>query len=225
MIDATKIPVSLITFSVSCLLLASEVQAKSENERIQSYAGPQAVSPEDVIHVTVELADIHGNSLHNKTVYLSYIADGLPQKLEGIVQNGLVSFDVIAQKTAGRMDFFAEAEGLTSNAAPVIIKAAEPVGFSLSARPSRASDRVEITSETIVDAFDNPIADQNLVSLSWLDSGGVMGTEKTQLTNSRINLSRSCPVKFTAPLRLRAVLKNTEVLSSDMSTLCAAGKV
>ena len=217
-------PASMMAFIVSSLLLAPEAIAGPKNDRLQIYAGPQSVSPRDDIHVTVELADLHGNSVNNQNVNLSYTADGIPTMLEGNVQNGLVSFDVIAQQTAGKMDFIARAEGLVSNAAPVIIVAAEPAVFGLSAKPSRIPGRVDIMSEKIVDTFGNLITDQNLVALSWVDSGGITGFENTQLLNSRIILNRSCPENFIAPLRLRAVVKNTEVKSKDLSSLCADGE-
>lgn len=225
MTDALKTSVSIFAFAVSSLLLVSEAWAKAETDQLKIYAGPQSVSPEDVIHVTVELVDIHGNSVDKKRVNLSYIADGVSKTLEGIVQNGLVSFDVAAQNSVGRMDFSAQAEGLISSTVPVRVVAAEPIVFKLSAKPSRAFGLVEFTSEIIVDAFGNPISDQNLVALSWVDSSGVKGTENTQLSDSRIFLDRSCPAKFIAPLRVRAVLKNTEVLSADLSSLCVDNEV
>jgi len=61
-------------------------------------------------------------------------------------------------------------------------------------------------------------------SLSWIDSSGVKRSEAAQLSNSSMSYMSICPQVYIAPLKVRAVLKNVEVFSSDLSALCELGK-
>jgi len=199
-------------------------QAQTPSYSLQVYAGPQTTTPGQNISVTVELTDDHGKSVQDETVHLTYIYDGVSTSRPGKVSNGLVSFDVQAQRIAGRMIFKARAGDLVSNYAPVLILAAEPTAFELKVALSRNTDFVELTTATITDVFGNPVSDQTLVALDWIDRTGVKRSEAVQLSNGRINYSIMCPVTYDAPLKIRAVLKNVEVFSSDLSTLCAVRK-
>jgi len=199
-------------------------QAQTPSYSLQVYAGPQTTTPGQNISVTIEMTEVDGKSSHDKTVQLTYISDGVSTSLYGKVSNGLVSFDVQAQRIAGRMTFKARAGDLVSNHAPVLILAAEPTVFELKVDLSRNTDFVELTTATITDVFGNPVSDQTLVALDWIDRTGVKRSEAVQLSNGRMNYSIMCPVAYDAPLKIRAVLKNVEVFSSDLSTLCAVRK-
>lgn len=224
MITRKKALASLISWGTCIGLSVATVQAQTHPHELHTYAGPQTVSPGQVISVTIELTDIQGNSLDNQTVKLMYLVDGNSEVVTGKVEKGLVSFDVKAQNRTGMMSFSAHYAGTSSSIAPVMVVAGRPAGFSLQVKPTENSQTVEIISETITDEFENPVSDQNLVSLDWIDKRGVRRSEFLQLTNGRINRDINCPVKFRAPLQIRAVLKNSEFLSSDLSALCAEAK-
>ena len=200
------------------------VQAQTPPHELYIYAGPQTVSPGQLVNVTIELTDFQGNSLNSQPVQLLYRADGVAKSLTGKVENGLVSFDVKAQNRTGMMNFSAQYAGTSSSIAPVMVVAGRPVGFSLQVKPTLSPKTVEILSEIITDEVENPVSDQNLISLDWIDSRGVRRSEFLQLTNGRINSNISCPVNYRAPLHIRAVLKNSKFLSSDLSGLCAEAK-
>lgn len=216
----TKPVLSLISIIMGIGFSAVTAQAEPVTDRLQVYAGPQTVSPRQTISVTVEMTDSHGKSLDDETVQLTYHSDGIPMSLQGEISNGLVSFDVQAQTIAGRMAFRARWGDLLSNNAPVLIVAAQPRAFNLKVEPSSNANSVEFTTETIRDIFGNPISDQTLVALSWIDGSGIKRLESAQLSNARITQVSLCPRSYIAPLRVRAVLKNTEVFSSELSHLC-----
>lgn len=219
-----KATVSLLSLIMSVGFSAVATHAQTSPDRLQIYAGPQSVSPGQNISVTIEFTDAHGKSVHDKTVYLTYIHDGVSISRPGKVSNGLVSFDVQAQRIAGIMTFKARVGDLVSNHAPVLVLAAQPSAFELKVDLSRNTDFVELTTETITDAFGNPVSDQTTVTLDWIDPTGVKRSEVVQLSNGRMNYASRCPLAYNAPLKIRAVLKNVEVFSSDLSILCAASK-
>jgi len=196
--NRTKATVSLLSLIMSVGFSVATAQAQPTANRLQVYAGPQTALPQDNISVTIEMTDGHGNSVQGETIQLIYISDGVPMTVSGKVSNGLVSFDVKAQRRAG--------------------------AFKLKVRPARNANFVELTTETLSDAFGNPISDQTLVSLSWIDSSGVKRSEAAQLSNGSMSYMSVCPRAYVAPLKIRAVLKNVEVFSSDLSVLCATGK-
>lgn len=219
MINRTKTIVSFLSLIIS--IGFSTAQAQASDERLQVYAGPQTALPGDTIAVTIEMSDGHGNSVQGETVQLIYISDGVPMSVSETISNGLVSFDVQAQRKAGVMTLQAFSGDLQSNNAQVLIVADQPMTFNLNVKPYRNANLVELSTETVSDAFGNPISDQTLVALSWIDSTGVKGTEAAQFSNGRINYKSICPSTYDAPLKIRAVLKNVEVFSSDLSEICA----
>jgi len=172
------------------------------------------------VNVTIELTDFQGNSSNNQPVQLTYFEDGISKTATGHVENGLVSFDVRAQKGTGMMNFSALYAGNLSNVAPVMVVAGRPAGFSLKVKPSQTPQKVKIISEIITDRFENPVSDQNIMSLDWIDQRGLRRSEFLQPTNGQIIANINCPVKFLAPLQIRAVLKNSKFLSPDLSALC-----
>lgn len=222
MTNRMKATVSLLFLILGFGTSAASFEPKTVADKLQVYAGPQTALPGENISVTIEMTDSHGKSAQGETIELTYISDGEPVSLSGNVQNGLVSFDVEAQSSAGGMVFQALSGDLESNNATVQIVAAQPKLFKLNVKSSRNSNFVELTTETLTDAFGNPISDQNLVELTWIDDSGTKRSEAAQLSNSRIAYTSICPSAYEAPLKIRAVLKNTEVFSSDLSNLCGA---
>ena len=224
MMNRSKATVSLLSLIMSASFFVAATQAQAPSDRLQVYAGPQTALPGDNINVTIEMTDSHGNSEQGETIQLTYISDGVPMRVSGKVSNGLVSFDVKAQRKAGGMTFQALSGDLVSNNAPVLIVAAQPNTFKLKVRPSRNANFVEIRTETLSDTFGNLISDQNLMNLSWIDSSGVKRSEAVQLSNGSLSYVSICPRAYVAPLKIRAVLKNVEVFSSDLSVLCPTEK-
>lgn len=211
---------SLIS-GITCVgFLGETAQAQMPSYELHTYAGPQTVSPGQALSVTIELTDFQGNSSNNQPVQLTYLADGISKTMTGHVENGLVSFTVRAQNRTGTMNFSARYAGNLSNVAPVMVVAGRPAGWSLTVKSSQNPQTVEVMSEIITDEFENPVSDQNLMSLDWIDHRGVRRSEFLQPTNGRIIANISCPVKFLAPLQIRAVLKNSKFLSPDLSALC-----
>lgn len=219
-----KATVSFLSLVMSIGFSAATVQAQTAAGKLQVYAGPQTTIPGENISVTIEMTDGHGKSVQDETTQLTYFSDGVPMSLSGKVSNGLVSFDVEAQRRAGGMTFKAISGELKSNNARVLIVATQPATFKLKVKPSRNANLVELTTQVISDAFGNPISDQSLVALSWVDNTGVKRSETAQLSNGRITYISICPSEYVAPLKIRAVLKNVEVFSSDLSDLCAMRK-
>jgi len=224
MTNRTKATVSLLSLIMSVWFSVATAQAQPAANSLQVYAGPQTALPQGNINVTIEMTDGHGNSVQGETIQLTYISDGVPMTVSGKVSNGLVSFDVKAQRRAGGMIFKALSSDLVSNNASVLIVAAQPNTFKLKVRPAKNANFVQLTTETLSDVFGNPISDQTLVSLSWIDSSGVKRSETAQLSNGSMSYMSICPRAYVAPLKIRAVLKNVEVFSSDLSVLCATGK-
>ena len=222
--NRTKATVSYLSFIMSVGFTTASAQGNTAADRLQVYAGPQTALPGGNISVTIELTDSHGKSAQGDTIQLTYISDGVPMTVSGKVSNGLVSFDVKAQHRAGDMTFQALSGDLMSNNAPVLIVASQPNTFKLKVKPARNANFVKLTTGIIGDAFGNPISDQTLISLSWIDSSGVKRSEASQLSNGSMSYVSICPRAYVAPLKIRAVLKNVEVFSSDLSVLCATGK-
>lgn len=210
----------LLSFIVSVGVFPAPAQAQVSVESVQTYAGPQTVTPGQIIHVTVETTQRGGNNSQNKTVELTYVVGGTETTLTGITKEGLVSFDVNAQSQSGMMDFVAQVDGVVSKGASVIVSAGQPAIFTLMTKRSRHSQSIDISSDVIVDAFGNAVTDLTLVSLDWVDQQGVKSSENIQLSNGRIIFVSRCPARFTAPLKIRAILKNRDVMSSDVSELC-----
>lgn len=216
----TKFSLSLLSLIMGGSFSVTPVQAQAPSDILQVYAGPQTVTPGQNISVTIEMTDVHGKSSHDETVQLTYVSDRVPISLYGKISRGLVSFDVPAQRRAGRMTFNAFAGDVMSNQAQVMVVAGEPITFALNVQPSRNANLIDLTSDVIRDAFDNPISDQTLIALDWFDRSGVQQSEFTQLSNGRLAYESTCPDAYVAPLRVRAVLKNIEVFSTELSKFC-----
>lgn len=220
-------PKKLICSVIATGLLANLIPLKAHADTASSltvYAGPQSVSPREVIHVTVEYADESGSSMNDKTVELSYISDGILKTVSGIPKLGLISFDVPAQDMTGLMIFSAKAADVTSNEALVTVVAGPPLPFKITAQPNQEPETLKLTSDMITDSHGNPIADLSLVSMEWIDFNGLKARQTVQLLNGRIALTANCPTNFTSPLRVRAAVNAIESVSKDVSADCLAGQ-
>jgi len=89
------------------LLPSTFVGADTLAKAVTVYAGPQSVSPGELIYVSVEAAHANGESVSEAQISLSYKVDGVVTSLSGWLENGLVSFEVPAQTQAGHMTFTA----------------------------------------------------------------------------------------------------------------------
>jgi len=79
-------------------------------------------------------------------------------------ENGLISFDVKAQKTTGVMSFTAQADGAKSNPALVKVHAAAPQSYTVKVRQSQDLGHVDLRSDLITDGFRNPISTLSFVT-------------------------------------------------------------
>lgn len=178
------------------------------------YAGPQSISPREIIYVTVQ------STVQETAIELSYNSDDGYEIQTGTTQQGLVSFEVPAQLNAGEMRFIAKAQESVSSTALVSVFAGPPQNFTLAIKPGTQTGAVDISSSVIRDAFNNPISDLALVSLDWIDEKGLMASQSAQLTQGKIILSGICPDEFDGALILRAAVNSAEYRSSDISTFC-----
>jgi len=188
------------------------------------YAGPQSVSPREVIHVTVEVTDKSGSSINDKAVELSYISDGILKTVSGTPELGLISFGVRAQDMTGLMAFSAKAADVTSNEALVTVVAGPPLPFKITAQPNQEPETLKLTSDVITDSHGNPISDLSLVSMEWIDFNGLKARQTVQLLNGRIAFTAKCPTTFTSPLNIRAIVDAIESVSKDVTSDCLAGR-
>lgn len=188
------------------------------------YAGPQSVSPREVIHVTVEVTDKSGSSMNDKAVELSYISDGILKTVSGTPELGLISFGVRAQDMTGLMAFSAKAADVTSNEALVTVVAGPPLHFKITAQTNQEPETLKLTSDVITDSHGNPISDLSLVSMEWIDFNGLKARQTVQLLNGRIAFTAKCPTTFTSPLKVRAIVDTIESVSKDVTSDCLAGR-
>ena len=186
------------------------------------YAGPQSISPEKTIFVSVEMTGEAGQNLSGETVELSFISDGRSRAVTGETVNGIAAFEVPAQRRAGLMNFSASASEAQQATAHVLVTSSAPQVFTLSAKPSDKPGYVSLRSSVISDRYGNAISDMALISLNWIDSAGLRGKHTTQPVMGRINLSAPCPKTFTGALKLQASLQTLSVSTPDISTLCMA---
>jgi len=178
------------------------------------YAGPQSITPREMIHVTVQ------SNVLETAIELSYnIGDGAETQT-GITEQGLISFAVPAQDSVGQMRFTAHAGEVVSNMALVSVLAGSPQNFTLSVKQGMRAGTVEISSGIITDQFGNSISDLTLASLDWIDERGLNASHNVQLTQGRIILGMKCPGEFEGPLTLRAAVSFAEYISTDISSLC-----
>lgn len=178
------------------------------------YAGPQSVSPGEIIYVTVQ------SIVPETTIELSYNSDDGSETQIARTSQGLVSFEVPAQNAAEQMRFIAKSGERVSNIVFVSVFAAAPQDFVLNTEVGTRSETLHIWSAVITDAFENPISDLALVSLDWVDDKGLIAAQNAQLTQGRIIVNAECPIEFDGTLRLRAAVHSAVAMSSDISSLC-----
>ena len=207
----------IIRAALICFLVTT-LCSRAKASQLTIYAGPQSVSAQEMIYVSVETAALEVD------VKLSYITDGKPQTLTGITQHGLVSFDVPAQKLTGVMRFLAQSENSTSNEALVTVIAGPPLPFSMTTTKSQQSGSVDIGSDVIADKYGNVISSLSLSSIDWIDAGGMIASQSAQLIQGRIALTTQCPTKFTSPVKIRAKIHSATFTSADVSDLCRLEK-
>ena len=178
------------------------------------YAGPQSITPREMIHVTVLSGE------QKTAIELSYISDDGEEIRTGTTEQGLISFEVPAQKTIGQMRFTVKAGPVVSNTALVSVLAGPPQNFTLSIKQGMQAGTVDISSGIITDQFGNSISDLTLASLDWIDERGLNASHNVQLTQGRIILGMKCPGEFEGSLTLRAAVSFAEYISTDISSLC-----
>lgn len=208
-------------------LFASLVMPKVHAETVRGvvvYAGPQSVSPREIIHVTVEITGMRGNDINDGNVNLSYMSDGVVKTLSGTPRHGLVSFDVAAQDTVGLMKFSANTKAETSEEALVTVVAAQPQPFSLEAQAGKHTGTIKLMSDVIADEYGNPISGLSLISVDWIDDEGLKARQSAQLLNSRILLTGTCPAKFYGALKVQAYLNTIQSAPIDISSYCELGR-
>jgi len=181
---------------------------------VNVYAGPQSISANNIIYITVQTAR------PQTRIELSYMSDGVLKTLVGMPENGLISFDVKAQKTTGVMSFTAQADGAKSNPALVKVHAAAPQSYTVKVRQSQDLGHVDLRSDLITDGFRNPISTLSFVSLYWIDASGLKSTQSTHLRDGRIAVKVPCPTSFIAPLYVRTVVHRAAFITQDLSDLC-----
>lgn len=218
-----SIATSTIALSIA-LLLPSTVSANIAAKAVTVYAGPQSVSSGNPIYVTVESTDGAGASINGELAVLSFEADGLVKTVSGVLKDGLVSFEVPAQNTAGHMSFSATVAGLPSRDVLVAVVAGRPQGFSLSLKPGERAQSVVLSSMTITDAFGNPISDLSPVIIDWIDNTGLKGRQTVHLSKARVLLTAQCPERFEGPLKIKASLGAVQFTSPKLNALCASGE-
>lgn len=178
------------------------------------YAGPQSITPREMIHVTVQ------SSVLETVIELSYNSGNRRETQTAITKQGLISFAVPAQETVGQMRFTAQAGHRLSNTALISVLSGPPQSFKLNIKTGTQAGIVEISSNLITDEFENAISDQSLVSLDWIDDRGLNSSQNSQLNQGRLILKMKCPSEFEGTLRLRAAVSSADFLSSDISSVC-----
>jgi len=178
------------------------------------YAGPQSITPLEMIHVTVQSA------VQKTAVELSYISDEGLKIRTGMTEQGLISFDVPAQKTVGKMRFTAKAGQVVSNMALVTVIEGTPQSFMLFIKQGKQARTIDISSSIIKDAFENPISNLALVSLDWIDRTGLNTSQYIQPSHGRVIINAKCPNDFVGALTVRAAVNSAEYISNDISSFC-----
>jgi len=221
-------PKKFIFLAITTGLLANALPLKAQADSGPSltvYAGPQTVSPLETIYVTVEVTDSRGKNMDTHSVQLSYMSDGELKSLSGTPKNGLISFDIPAQKSGGLMAFSALAKGTKSSEALVTIAAGAPNKLSLKFAAHHEDGNLKVFSEVIKDDFGNSVSDLSLVTLNWLANDNLIGSQSLHLSNGRINSGLSCPAQASGSLKVQALLNNLVFISPDLSEICRTDKV
>lgn len=186
------------------------------------YAGPQSVSPNQTIFVTIEATDKKAESLMDTKIELSYKADGKRVTMSGTTTRGLASFEVPAQNTAGLMTFSAAVKGASSKSARVLVTAGAPQSFTLTAQRAKQPGHITISSSLIADEYGNRISSMSIVSVDWIDMSGLKAQQMIHPTNGRIIFTAICPEVFAGALKVRASLQTLQITTADISSLCTA---
>jgi len=79
-------------------------------------------------------------------------------------------------------------------------------------------------SDVIADEYGNPVSDLSLISVDWIDDEGLKARQSTQLLNSRILLTGTCPAKFYGALKVQANLNAIQSAPIDVSSYCELGR-
>lgn len=224
-------PIKKIMFSVMTLisgvnfslLATAEASAKAEAYAVTVYAGPQSVSPSKPIHVTVEAVDAAGASLDNVQAVLSYKSDDTVKTVTAALENGLVSFNVPAQKKSGHMTFWATVSETLSNEALIAVTAGAAQQFSLRADAGQTAQSVALSSPVIRDEFGNPISDLSPVLIDWIDEAGLKARQTILLSNGRVSQTIKCPARIEGALRLTARLGSLQYTLPKLNALCGLG--
>lgn len=188
--------------------------------KLTVYAGPQSVKPRGTLYISVEAANINGQSSDGAPVTLQYQADGVARYVTKDSLDGLAVFIIPAQRASGLMSFSASSGAVTSNTARAIVTAGPPKNLQVSVRRHARENSVLITSNAIIDEYGNQITDLSLVNLSWLDKNGLIASQKKQLSNGRILINAPCPKGFRGPLKIQLNLKNAATITRNIAGLC-----
>ena len=203
----------IIRIAIICFV-ASLFFSRAHAGSLIVYAGPQSVSPQEIIYVTIEAAALETD------IELSYITDGQQKMLTGTTAHGLISFDVPAQTQTGHMSFTAKARHAESNTALVTVLSGPPEPFNMTVQQSDQIGFIDIASDMVTDKYDNIISNVSLVSIDWVDANGLIARHSTQVFQGKIALTIQCPSEFIAPLKLNAA----SATSADLSELCRVEK-
>ena len=141
-----KIICTAFITAVSTSVLPAVSYAGEVKNTVTVYAGPQSVSPNQPIFVTVEATDKKAESLMNETVELSYKADGKLRTMRAKTARGLALFEIPAQTKAGLMTFVAAVKGTTSKTARVLVTASAPQAFTFTVKRTQQPEHITITS-------------------------------------------------------------------------------
>lgn len=211
---SVAVTVASFAFSVTSVAQAQPVS------NLTIYAGPQSVSPGELIYVTVEGRNFSGQSLAAERVELSYIRDGEPTLVFGTFRDGLASFEVPAQNLNGLMSFSAKSSGAKSNNAEILVVSGPPQEFSIKSHPVRNGQGIELTSDKIADEYGNPISDLSLISINWMDQFGIKERHSVQPRNGYIFLLGQCPEAFSPPLMVQASVSTVASDPINVTALC-----
>ena len=218
----TKLIALTATLGVALIGFEGSAFAETAQKTVSVYAGPQSISPEKTIYVSVEVTGKSGQNLHGETVELSFLSDGRRVVVTGKTTHGLASFEVPAQRRAGLMRFSARVNDAAGNPAQVLVTSSAPQSFTFSAKPASQPGYVSLRSSVITDSYGNALPDLALITLDWIDNAGLRGKHTTQPVNGRIDVSAPCPKAFNGPLKLQASLQRLSVSTPDISALCMA---
>jgi len=191
-----------------------------DSSAVTIFAGPQSLSPREIISVTVQISPSTSNLSGTEKVELTYSADGEIKTLLGNAVHGLLSFDIVAQDRSGVMKFSAKVAGQVSQDTLVSVVPGPPQKLFLKIKPSNQPQQLTLSSGQITDAHGNTVSDQTLLALQWNDESGLIKSQNAQLLNGRLDVEVKCPSSYSGELTLRALLKTVQFSSSDLSAFC-----